>query len=105
MPTDEIDAAHTALAALSRVSGRFRAVPSPEGPADITVEHALKWRPRSVGRLHWASDTGRYRDAWVTVARRQPKLFHLYFGSWGRGVRRSAYVVVSQFPNALGCGQ
>ncbi len=94
MPTDKMDAAHIALGALARLSGSFRAVPSAEGLAAVTVEHALRRRARSVGRLHWASDTGRYREAWVTVAGGQPKLFHLYFGSWGRGARRSAYVVV-----------
>lgn len=83
-----------ALAHLTRWSGLLRGVPAPGGRASIVVDRVLRRKPRSSGKLHWASDTGTFREVWVRVGRSAPKLFHLYFGRWGPSAARAAYVVV-----------
>src|SRR6266508_644103 len=94
MLAEEISAAQRLLHVLARITGTFQALPSPGGPVTSTIDRVLRRRPRSLGRLHWSSDSGRYREVWVSRRGQALRLFHLYFGSWGRTARLSAYVVL-----------
>jgi hypothetical protein len=88
-----------ALASLARWSGLLRRVPAPGGLVSIGVDPIVRRRPRSAGKLHWAADTGVYREVWVRSGGSTPKLFHLYFGRWGSSAARAAYVVVFRTGN------
>ena len=91
----EVAAAHIALRSLQRTAGTFPHLRIHRDQAEARVEPRLRRKPRSEGRLHWASDRGTYRDMWVARRRQDGKrLFRLYFGSWGRTRRLSAYVVL-----------
>jgi hypothetical protein len=83
MAASDVAAAHRALQSLQRVAGHFSRLSIHGGQVSARVEAKLFSKPRSKGNLHWASDSGHYRDVWVSPhGSDERKLFRIYFGSW-----------------------